>query len=70
MAAQPATHVDNTGWAASLRLGFEHSRGKTVLRHRQQRGRLAVKRNFHPEGVVCHIYILNPRGGVAGGDQL
>ncbi len=70
LAAQPATHVDNTGWAASLRLGFEHSRGKTVLRHRQQRGPLAVQRTFHPEGDVCHLYLLHPPGGVVGGDQL
>ncbi|OOZ45337.1 urease accessory protein UreD [Solemya velum gill symbiont] len=71
MGSQAATtSVNETGWAASLRLGFEHARGKTVLRHREQRGPLAVQRTFHPEGDVCHLYLLHPPGGVVGGDRL
>jgi urease accessory protein len=58
------------GWLASLDLRFEPRPNKTVLAHRQQRGPLAVQRPFYPEHDVCHLYILHPPGGVAGGDQL
>ena len=58
------------GWLASLHLRFEPRPNKTVLAHREQRGPLAVQRSFYPEGDVCHLYILHPPGGVAGGDQL
>ena len=58
------------GWLASLDLRFEPRPNKTVLAHRQQRGPLAVQRPFYPEQDVCHLYLLHPPGGVAGGDKL
>ena len=58
------------GWAASLELGFSHRAGCSHLSRRRRHGPLAVQRSFHPEGPVCHTYILHPPGGVAGGDSL
>ena len=59
------------GWAASLRLGFQTDvRGQTILRHRDHSGPLRIQRTFHPEGPVCHAYLLHPPGGVVGGDRL
>ncbi len=58
------------GWRASLHLGFRQSPGKTVLAERFREGPLAVQRALYPEGGLCHVYLLHPPGGVAGGDLL
>jgi len=60
----------DAGWSAFLNLGFRPSPDKTVLAKRERSGPLAVQRPFYPEGEVCHVYLLHPPGGVAGGDQL
>jgi len=59
-----------TGWYAKLQLGFKPRPGRTVLAERTRQGPLAVQRSFYPEGDLCHVYLLHPPGGVAGGDQL
>lgn len=64
-----AERIDN-GWYASLRLGFRKSPGRTVLADRRHQGPLAVQRAFYPEGDLCHVYLLHPPGGIAGGDRL
>lgn len=58
------------GWHASIRLGFRQGPGRTVLADRRREGPLAVQRAFYPEGDLCHVYLLHPPGGIAGGDRL
>jgi urease accessory protein len=58
-------------WAAELELSFGRRRGTTVIERRRHRGPLLVQRAFHPEDDgTCHVYVLHPPGGVAGGDEL
>jgi urease accessory protein len=64
-AAQPSD------WLAELELWFARSAGKTRLMRRRHLGPLVVQHPFHPEeDGTCHVYLLHPPGGVAGGDQL
>lgn len=61
------------GWHAQLRLGFDRPSGghATRLHRREHRGPLRMQRAFHPEGPeVCHVIVLHPPGGIAGGDEL
>ena len=66
----PSTTPPEDGWQACLDLGFEQRAGRTVLARRRRLGPLAVQRSFHPEGGLCHVYLLHPPGGVVGGDRL
>ena len=62
--------TDGTGWRAELDLRFAPRAERTVLLARRQRGPLTVQRPFHPEGSVCHTYVLHPPAGIVGGDDL
>lgn len=53
-----------------MALEFGPRAGRTVLVRREHRGPLAVQRPFHPGDGVCHVYLLHPPGGVAGGDGI
>lgn len=66
MNAEAAT----SGWRAGLQLGFRYSPAKTILARRRHYGPLTVQRALYPEDRVCHVYLLHPPGGVAGGDEL
>ncbi len=57
-------------WRGTLQLGYTVAHGRTVLARRRHQGPLLVQRSFHPEGTVCHNYLVHPPGGLVGGDQL
>lgn len=59
------------GWHASLDLEFTARAGRTVLSRRCHEGPLAVQKALYPETpAICHVAILHPPGGIAGGDKL
>lgn len=58
-------------WEARLQLGLVQKNNKTLLNKRKHKGPLTIQRPFYPEeDGTCHLYILHPPGGVAGGDSL
>lgn len=60
----------HSGWRAELDLRFAPRADRTALVARRQHGPLTVQRPFHPEGPVCHTYVLHPPAGIVGGDDL
>jgi len=59
-------------WNASLRLGFSaRESGRSVLDVREHYGPILVQRALYPEGPeICHVAILHPPAGIAGGDAI
>jgi urease accessory protein len=63
--------TDTACWAASLRLHFAERSGRTVAIDRRHSGPLRVQRPLYPDGArTCHMAMLHPPGGIAGGDAL
>jgi urease accessory protein len=69
------THVP---WQASLALEFSpqidrnnSASQRTVLSHRKSIGPLRVQKALWPEPTgVCHVIMIHPPAGIAGGDEL
>ncbi|YBV95145.1 urease accessory protein UreD (plasmid) [Phyllobacteriaceae bacterium JZ32] len=60
-----------SSWLGELELWLEARDGRTSLMRSRHVGPLVVQRPFHPEADgTCHVYLLHPPGGVAGGDTL
>ena len=68
--ADPFTGHHSMGWAAELKLEFDDQGERTRLRRKGSFGPLYIQKPFYPEGNLCHLYLLHPPGGVAGGDTL
>ncbi len=59
------------GWQARLSLELAASGGRTSLTHCAHHGPLVVQKPLYPEGPrVCHVIVIHPPGGTAGGDDL
>ncbi len=63
-------HTHPSAWRAELQLRFAPGAGRTLLVGRRHHGPLLVQRPFYPEGAACHVYVIHPPGGIAGGDDL
>lgn len=63
---------DTDRWNARLKLGFSaRSNGRTVLDEREHAGPILVQRALYPEGFkICHVAVVHPPAGIAGGDTI
>lgn len=61
-----------SSWLAQLDLQFtQAASGPTVLTRKHHQGPLLVQKALYPEDRgICHLMILHPPAGIAGGDQL
>jgi urease accessory protein len=57
-------------WRGALALGFAATARGTVVARRRHEGPLCIQRPFYPGDGACHVYLLHPPGGLAGGDEL
>jgi len=58
-------------WRANLDLRFVRRENRTLLAAKSHRGPLQVQKALYPDGSgICHVTVLHPPGGVAGGDAL
>lgn len=70
--AAPAAARSMRHWPARLQLGFSLRDGeRSILATRAHEGPILVQRSLYPEGPrVCHVVVLHPPSGIAGGDTI
>lgn len=62
---------DSKTWQASLDLGFSRKGERSLLSAQRHTGPLLVQRALYPEGPgICHMAVLHPPSGIAGGDEI
>jgi len=67
----PPQAASFASWEASLRLAFARREERTVLATCRHQGPLRVQKALYPEGEgICHVVMLHPPAGIAGGDVL
>ena len=58
-------------WLARLNLSFAERAGRTVLTGQRNGGPLLAQKPFYTEpNGCCHVYLIHPPGGIAGGDEV
>lgn len=70
MAAREAEFAPPSSWRGSLTLTFARRADRTALVARSHEGPLMIQRPFYPGDGACHVYVLHPPAGLAGGDEL
>jgi urease accessory protein len=67
----PQNGAADARWRASLDLSFIRRSDRTLLAARSHRGPLQIQKALYPDGPgICHVTVLHPPGGLAGGDAL
>lgn len=67
----PQIGAADVRWRANLDLSFDRRENRTLLAAKSHRGPLQVQKALYPDGPgICHVTVLHPPGGVAGGDAL
>jgi urease accessory protein len=67
----PQIGAANAHWQANLELSFARRENRTLLAAKTHHGPLQVQKALYPQGPgICHVTVLHPPGGVAGGDAL
>jgi urease accessory protein len=63
--------AQESSWRAELELSFAAREGRTILSEKSHCGPLQIQKALYPESPrVCHVALLHPPGGIAGGDSL
>jgi urease accessory protein len=70
MAAVESDTTAPPRWRGKLTLKFAATPLRTVVAERSHEGPFCIQRPFYPGDGACHVYLLHPPGGLAGGDEL